>query len=147
MIETVFEYLAMLRQKGLPKEIFEEIQATTRNQFEFKNKISGMNKAVRTSEALGDYPPELVNKINYMMENYEPEKFLETVERLTADDFYVILKNNEFENLTENGEYYGFEYSKENLNPKLIEKLRMIHNPESGYTCKIFRFYFLILLF
>lgn len=136
VIETVFEYLAMLREKGLPESIFKEIQVSNNNQFEFKNKISGMNKSIRMSEALADYPPQMVNKIGYLMENYEPENFMKTVERLDEKNFYVMLKSDEFETLQEKDGIYGFEYSQEQLRPEFIAKIGKIVNRDPEYKCK-----------
>jgi insulysin len=126
IIKIVFRYFRMLKSQTLPKYIFDEIQTILNLSFEFKSKSSGMNKAIAVTESLGDYPPELINKVNYMMESYDSEKFAETLKYFTIDNLVIELRSPEFKTLDHVEEIYKIIYSTNDIPNDLISEVNDI---------------------
>lgn len=123
IIQIFFHYVSILRKEGLSENLFEEIKAIQNLKFEFRSKMDGMMKAMEVADALSSYPPEYVNKIPFLMEEYLPERFLELLDFLTPANLIVNLKNHELENMPLKEHYYGTEYSNEGLNFDLVDKI------------------------
>ena len=122
-IEIVFEYLKMLSVQGLPNYVFREIQTMDQLAFEFKPKSSGINKVISVSEKMGDFPPELVNKSGYLLDDFEPNDFKITLKLFSTKNLLVELSSSTFDNLPLTEPIYKTSYSIDNLDPKFVGKL------------------------
>lgn len=123
VVDSLFQYVAKLRQAGLSESLFREIQTVTKLGFEFQSKSSGLGKSINLAGLMQHSPPELVNKYNHMMEQFRPERFKEVVEHLTPANLILELRNHELDGLPLKEPIYGTEYSLDPIRPGLVEEI------------------------
>lgn len=126
IMEIIYSYLALLKQNEIPNYIVEEIQKIGKIQFEFRNKLRIMGKSLEVSKALNDYPPELINKINYLFEEFVPDKFRDVLDKLNPQNMIVELRSHDFDELPEEEPIYGTTYSVEKIKKDLLSRLNEI---------------------
>lgn len=123
VVESLFAYIAMVRQNGMSKEVFYEIQTLNNLSFEFQSKANGVGKAIELAGLLSQCPPELINRYSYLMEEFQPERFKEIVEHLTPANLVIDLRNHDFEGLPLKEPIYGTEYAFDPLRPELVARV------------------------
>jgi insulysin len=128
IIEMLFFYIQMLQKEGLSESLFQEIKSVTNLQFEFQSKADGLGKSINVATLLPYFPPEIINKKNYMMEEYKPQRFQEVLKFLNPSSLMVTLKNHELENLPSKEHFYGTEYENKSLDDAFIQKISDILN-------------------
>ena len=126
IIEGLYHYIAMLKREGYPENLFKEIQTVKNMGFEFRSKHSGLGKASELAELLPDSPPELINKIRFILEEYQPKRFQEILDLCIPENMLLELKNHEFEGLELRDEIYGTEYSNDFIEASLIKTIKEI---------------------
>ena len=129
VLEIVFRYIGMIKREGLPRRIFEEIQKIKELRFEYKSKGSGKGKALALARKMGVFPPGLLNKVDYLMEDYEPEKLIEAVGGLNPQNMVTYISNDGFEDLELTDEFYGTSFGWDSMEKGQIQKYqKMIEN-------------------
>jgi secreted Zn-dependent insulinase-like peptidase len=126
VIKSVFEYFYLLKKEGFSESHFKEIQTINNLSFEFRSKSPGLNKALEFANLLPHCPPELINKYHFMLEEYKPEEFLETLKLLTPENLLIEIKNHELEGLPLKEKIYGTEYSFDPISPELVKEINEI---------------------
>ena len=136
----VFEYLKMLRERGVEERIFEEIKQILKIGFNFKDKESPMNYTMSLSERMHYFPIEEVVRLNYLMEDFNPDLIKGVLRSLTADNMRVYLSSKDVEKDCDSAEkWYGTKYS---CKPFTSEYRQMFENPgvsasKSGKTLNL----------
>ena len=126
VMEIVFQYLAILGQQELSQRLFEEIRKLKNIDFTFKNKENGLGKALNCALNLTDYPPELVNVVDYLMEEYKPDEFAKALKLLKPESLLVMLKSDGFQNLDEKDKYFDTEFSRTDIDENKMLVLNQI---------------------
>ena len=95
IIELVFQYLALLREKGPQEWVFRECQDLNRMQFRFKDKERPQNYVCGLSGHLHDYPAEEVLTGGYLLTDWRPDLITDLLTHLTpakvSTDLLLIL--------------------------------------------------------
>lgn len=126
IVEYFFEFIQLLKLKKISKKLFLEIQQILNLVFTYKEKSSGFTKVRDIALNLSLYPTEYVNKVDYLLESYEPEKIETLLNLLTPDNMLLTLKNNNFDNLSQKDPYFGTEYQDDPLSAEFVKTLQNI---------------------
>ena len=90
IVELTFQYLEMIRQKGIQKWVFEEIQHVNNMLFRFKDKERPMGYARQLANAIYNYPMEEVLSGPWMTEEWKPELIQEVLDCLIPQNVQVL---------------------------------------------------------
>ena len=131
--EIIFSYINMLKKEGIPEYIVKEIKTERGFQFKFQNKVNGLSRAQSIVENMAYYPLENINNVGYLMEEYTPELYKELLDQLKVENLILMLSSNDFETLNNVEPIYGSNYSLNNINEELKEKMK---NPKLAEDCK-----------
>ncbi|KAM3142497.1 hypothetical protein pb186bvf_005399 [Paramecium bursaria] len=125
VLKLVFEYVEMLKQKGTQQWVFEETKAIKDLEFSFKEKSKPFDFVSTLASRLQLYPPELVLKAPYLMENFQPDLIQRIINQLTTKNILVFLSTKDFKGQLGNQEhYFKTEYLLQNL-PETIKQLQI----------------------
>ena len=123
VIEALFAYLDMLRASGLPRRLFDEIRKVRHIRFEFRAKGSALSRAKELSGLLPYVPPSLLNKASFLMEEFRPEQFAQTLELMTPARMIVEVLHDQFDGLPDKDPIFGTCYSDEPLGASLLGRI------------------------
>jgi insulysin len=126
VVKYVFCYLKMIKINGLPQYIFDEIKNIKNMKYKFRSQSSGIRKIQEFARILPYYPAEFVNRIYFLMEEYQPEKFISLLDYFVPSRMFIELSNHQFEDLPLRDKYYDTEYSNELISTPLIEEIQKI---------------------
>lgn len=126
VVELFFAYVRMLLQRGLTKALFEKLRQTGNFKFRFQSKADGLEKTVTAVQILRDYPPELVNRIGFVYDSFDPEDFQQLLVQLIPDNLLLVLESHEFDSLPQKEPIYGTLFSEEPLAPSFEGRIRDI---------------------
>ncbi len=85
----VFGYIELIRQQGIARWIFDEQQRMAEISFRFQEKTSAIRYVSALASNLQIYPPELVLRGPYEMDQYDPTLILRFLERLRPDNMLL----------------------------------------------------------
>ena len=91
VLEYVFFYLKMLKEKGPQEIVFKEMNRINHLKFAFKEKERAEGYVVNLSSNLQKYPVEDILKLNFLMETFEPQNIENTLRSLKLDNMRVYL--------------------------------------------------------
>ncbi|KAJ3072227.1 Insulinase (Peptidase M16) [Podochytrium sp. JEL0797] len=131
IVTMVFEYIEMLRQKGVQAWIFDECQTLSEVRFRFEEKRNPASFASRVAGDLHDYPGKhILNGPSVMFEMNESQ-IQEVLGALRVDNFRLTLISPDFDSsLWSKADWYGTEYLVEPISESLKKSLSTIHlNP------------------
>lgn len=126
VIELFFAYVREVIKQGLTKDLLEEIRQTNNIKFKFQNKTSELDKTVTTAQLLADYPPELVNKVKFLYDRFDPEGFQELLAKIIPENLVIILQNQDFDELSEEDPFFGTLFDDEPIDPSFIRRIHDI---------------------
>jgi protease-3 len=89
---AVLKYLALLREKGVNPQYFNEIKQSLRNGFRFKEKTNDYNYAMNIAADLQHIPAEYVLSSTYEYQRFNPQVIQAVLDQLTLDNariFYI----------------------------------------------------------
>lgn len=159
VIEAVFSYIRMMRERTIPNYILEEVLKLDEIQWRFTTKNGGAGYAQSLSTAMQKYPPELYvagpRRIALSEYNLDPPLTGEPrssftsraqlentrslvndyLKSLTVDNAIITVLSKSFEGKTDSKEkWYGTDYRVREIPFKTLEQWR---NPESTKKLKI----------
>lgn len=91
ILPLVFQYIDIIRQQGISKERFEEMQRLARIDFRFREQGEPLHEVMRLSSQLNDYPADDLLSAPWLMEEYAPAQYKAMLSRLTPDNLMVYL--------------------------------------------------------
>ena len=155
VLEAVFSYLSMIREKGIPKNIFQEVLQLEELQWRYASKdgISGYVQSIATS--MQKYPPSLVVAGPRRLALSENESTLETsnkprtsfsskeqlaftrrlaselVDLLTVDNAIITVLSKTFQDETDKTEkWYGTQYRADPIPVSTLDQWRNCAKPK-----------------
>lgn len=112
VINYVFAYLQMLKERGPQKWIFEEIQQIENLHFQFYDKSSPADGASDLASTINEYPAEHALYVNCIFEEFKPDEIRRVLESLTLQNLRIYFYSKNFEGQTTHEEkWYGTKYS------------------------------------
>ena len=97
VLNIIFQYLKMLKEKCPQKYIFEEIQKVNNLKFDNKDKEKPDGYVTSLSARMHKYPMEDILRVNYLMEDYKPEVIKKCLNDLTTENMRIYLISQELE--------------------------------------------------
>ena len=91
ILKIVFNYLKMLKEKGIDKRIFDEIKQAKSIKFNFLDKIPPNAYVRRLAHQMQYYPHEDILRLNYLMEEFQPDVLQKFVNSLTLENMKIFL--------------------------------------------------------
>ena len=126
IVQSFFEYIKMLKTHKIPEYLFEEICQIRGMKFKYRNQMSGLRKAKEVAEIVANYPPEYVNNLHFLMQEYNDAKFTDLLGLIHPRQMILQIHNNEFEDLPLKDFYYQTEYSNDPIHSDLVEKISKV---------------------
>ena len=133
VIRYCFSYIRLLKEKGIPAYIFNEIQRIAELDYTYKNKGEGADRASQLAGNMNRYPIDIAETVDYIYENLEPELVESVLDHLVPNNMICMLTAQELK--TDSIEpYYGTNYSynvekgsfyKSLLKPVLVKELSL----------------------
>ena len=141
IISTISSYINLLKNSYIPKWIFDEIKLIKEFKYQYSDKENGEDRAIEICESAALYPVEIINKVEYMMEEYNPEFYKQILDKFTSESLLMFYSDNDLKDLPLKETYYGTPYSYENLNENLKNAfkfpskifLEKLHLPPKNY--------------
>jgi len=125
-----FQYIKMLKDHGVNKELWEEFRKVLKLKFNYKDKEKPINYVNTLSVRMNYYPIEDVVQLSHLMEEYKPELIKKIIDSFTLDNMRVYLVSKSVEpecDMTE--EWYKTKYT---YKPFSSEFKAMFENPNVG---------------
>ena len=126
VVTLFFEYVRLIRAEGVSSELVKEIQTTLNLQFTFRSKVSALDKVKEVALKLAVFPARFVNKVDFLMESLDSEKFQEVLGRVTPENTLITLKTDKFGELSQTDPYFGTRFQDEPLDQGLVQALKSI---------------------
>lgn len=89
VVDLTFDYIDEIREGGIKKHYFEEIQQLSEIAFRFQEASEPIHKVSRLAMQMQQVAPEDILQAPWMMEEYAPEKYQQVLDRLTPDNVLV----------------------------------------------------------
>ncbi|XP_043206057.1 insulin-degrading enzyme-like [Amphibalanus amphitrite] len=127
--DHVFQYLAMLRERGPQEWVFEECRQLREMSFRFKDKEKPTNYATNLATLLYYYPMEEVLSAEYITDKYDPEVLKKVTDLLNPDNVRMILVGKVYESECDSTErWYGVQYNVQDIPETTLERWRNIES-------------------
>ncbi|WP_152208642.1 insulinase family protein [Marinobacter changyiensis] len=84
-----FDYIDLVRSKGINRQYFEEMQKLAEISFRFREQPNPIQLVSRLSMQMHHVDPEDVLRAPWVMENYTPARYLELLNHLTPDNVLI----------------------------------------------------------
>lgn len=126
IVKRLFEYLSLVRAEGVSPQLVKEIQTILNLKFNFKSKVSAIDKVKEVAQKLNVYPPHLVNKIDFLMDSFDAQKFQNLLQLMSPKNILIILKNDKFKRLSQKDPHYGTEFQDQPLTAEFKKSLDAI---------------------
>ena len=121
VLKFVFNYLQMLKEKGIEKRIFDEIKQVKSIKFNYLDKSRPINYVGGLSNTMQYYPSEDILKLNYLMEEFQPEVLQKFINSLALENMRVALISKTLESECDQVEpIYKTKYSGAPLTEEII---------------------------
>ncbi|KAL5021570.1 hypothetical protein ScPMuIL_000725 [Solemya velum] len=116
IVTLMYQYINMLREKGIQDWIFKECQDLSAMTFRFKDKEKPRGYTTHVSAALHEYPiPEVLSGA-YLLSEFRPDLINMVLERLTPENMRIAVVAKKFEGRTDQKEkWYGTDYKLEKI--------------------------------
>jgi len=122
ILALVFDDIDMIRNQGISKQRFEEMQKLARIDFRFREKGEPLHEVMALSSQLQHYPAKDILSAPWLMEDYAPEQYQAILDRLTPENLMVFVLDPAPElDDPHQTQWYDTPWSREALDP---EKLR-----------------------
>lgn len=124
ILEALFAYLAMLREKGVVEWVFREIQQIAEAKYRFQSRSNPMNYASKLASSLQKYPAQDLLPALYLVPHYRPDLIRKLLNLLNPLNMKVFLISNTYKAECQNREqWYGTENSTVSLSEELKKRL------------------------
>jgi len=121
VIEYFFQYINLIRKKGLPKYIFEEVKLMSEIEYRFAEKLEGTSLVNTFSTLMMYYPMRSLEISPYLITEYKPRIFDSILYNLTPENMLTILASRDAKT-NEKEKFYSVDYSMTYSNPNWIKK-------------------------
>ena len=123
VLEMVFSYIDLLRERGFEEYTFKELQTMARIDFDWKDPEEGMGFVASRAARMQNYALKDVETLPYLYRKYEPKAYRAILGTLRPDNMLAVLQAQSVE--TDRTEkFYGTEYSVTEVGGAPFEKLR-----------------------
>ncbi|AOY88185.1 peptidase M16 [Marinobacter salinus] len=121
ILPLVFDYIDKIRNQGISKSRFEEMQQLARIDFRFREQGEPVHEAMTLSRQLQHYPPEEILSAPWLMERYAPEQYQDLLDQLTPENLMVFVLDPEpqLEN-PKKTRWYDAEWELTPLDPSML---------------------------
>ena len=128
VLKFVFNYLKMLKEKGIEKRIFDEIKQVKSIKFNYLDKSRPINYVGSLSNTMQYYPPEDILRLHYLMEEFQPEVLQKFIHSLALENSRIYLISQTLESECDQVEpIYKTKYS---VTPFSQEIINNYNNPD-----------------
>ena len=116
IIQLTFQYFEMIRQNGIQKWIFDEIQNVNAMLFRFKDKERPMGYARSLANAIHKYPLSEVLSGPWLASQWKPELIQEVLDCLVPKKVQVMIVSQKFaQDADQSEKWYGTSYTMEDI--------------------------------
>jgi insulysin len=122
VLEIIFSYIKLVREKGMQEYTFLENQTMAKINFEWKNPNEGMGYVSSRASLMFDYSLEDVETLPYLFKKRDPAGESAVLETLTPGNALVTLSTQSVQT-DKKEKYYGTEYSLTEVGGASFEKL------------------------
>ncbi len=122
ILELVFAYVQMVRERGLQEYTFTETQAMAQINFDWKNPDEGMGFIKSKTALMQEYELGEVETLPFLYAEYEPSAYQAVLDTLTPENAMVVLSHNAAV-VDSKTTYYDAEYSFEKIGGASFQKL------------------------
>jgi len=89
IVATLMRYIEMIKDKGVDKKYFKEIQTALSNQFRFLEKTDEFSYVTNLAQNMQDYPIENIIDAPYIYQDFDKTAIKQTLAQLTPDNLLV----------------------------------------------------------
>lgn len=131
ILVNFFEYVAMIKEKGPQKWLWEEIKLMTEIDFKFRQKKSAASTVSRMSNSLYKFWEDSFIPAEYLLSSsvnrkFDAEAITNFGSHLTPDTARVTLISKTLDKLDQKEKWYGTEYSLSPIAPELLDRARLV---------------------
>lgn len=121
IIELIFQYLNMIKEKGPQKRIFEEYCNLSEMQFRFKDKEVPISLVTGVVHGMQLYPLEEVLSAPYLISEWRPDLIKELLQNFTPECTRVIIVGQKIEPICNQSEFwYGTKFHSEKISSDVL---------------------------
>eukprot|EP00252_Welwitschia_mirabilis_P027613 TRINITY_DN9512_c0_g2_i7.p1 TRINITY_DN9512_c0_g2~~TRINITY_DN9512_c0_g2_i7.p1 ORF type:complete len:1006 (+),score=221.01 TRINITY_DN9512_c0_g2_i7:195-3212(+) len=125
IVEFIFQYLQILRKRGVAEWIFEEVKAICTIKFNYRDKISPINYVMDIASNARVYPPQDWLVGSSIPSTFNPGLIKEILEQLIPERARIFWMSKKFEGkTTETERWYGTQFSVMKIGEYLLERWR-----------------------
>ena len=129
IIELVFQYLKLVKEKGIEEWVFEEFKNIHNMQFRFKDKERPQNYVSSTASRLHEFPLKEVLTGPWWMDKWQPDLIRDLLGYLVPEKIYAVAVGQKFKDKATSTEiWYGTKYITETIDDA---KIKAWENTES----------------
>lgn len=122
--QTVFQYIELLKQQGINRELFEEEKQLSAISFRFKEESEPIHLVSGLSQMMQHYPTEEVMIAEHVFENYDPELIEDFLSYLRPENLQLVLKSQAV-NGTQTEPDYKVPFNSAKLSEEEIKQLQV----------------------
>ncbi len=121
VLDAIFSFLLLLKEKGPSKEYFDYLQETSQNSFSFveeKEAISNANSLVRN---IKNYAPEDIIRGKTLYFEYDEAEIKSIIDYLNERKFNLVIMTDKFEKYDKEEKWYKTEYAEVDFPANFLE--------------------------
>jgi insulysin len=126
VLEIVFEYIQILKTQGVPDYIIQQIKKMNNLNFEFRNNMNGLSKAIELAKLTLRYPYKNMNNFYFLFNGCPQEMIKEALSYLSLESLLMFLSSNEYKDLKEEEPIYKCCYEFEPISSEIKKKIEKI---------------------
>jgi secreted Zn-dependent insulinase-like peptidase len=121
ILTLIYQYLNIIKEKGINKEIYDELHRIGELEFRFIEKSQPASYTSTLAGQMQVYPPEHILCGPHLFAKYDEPLIRECLNNLNADNMIVQIVSKKFEGHSPlREEWYDIEYSKQQLASDLL---------------------------
>ncbi|MEX0605336.1 MAG: insulinase family protein [Marinobacter sp.] len=121
ILALTFDYIALVKSKGINRQYFEEMQKLAEISFRFREQPNPIQLVSRLSMELHHVEPEDVLRGPWVMEDYAPARSLELLNHLTPDNVLItVVSPDEPASEVERTTWYDTVYTLTRVTPETV---------------------------
>ena len=125
IMQHIFEYIHLLKEKGIPQYIFEENQKIAEIDYRFAAKQEGTAVVNQLSANMLVYPLSTIESIPYTYREYRPELYQKLLQEMKPENLWVTVASQEMQG-DQVEYYYQTPYSKSLISKEMIGKWQQV---------------------
>lgn len=125
ILNTLFDYLALLKKEGIQKLYFDEQAQLLNIAFQYQEKSEPIHYTSSLAMALHESTPSKVLIEHYTLTNYNPALYLQFIEQLTPSNMLIALSAQSLE-VDKETQWYQAPYKLSKLDNDFVNQLREV---------------------